>query len=195
MTTPVTAKGQRSRGLIVRTAARLMYEKGIVATSMDDVLSASGTGKSQMYHYFRSKEDLVVAVLDRQFQWSMAHQPSLHDEGCADLAQWRREVLEANEATGFAGCPIGAFAGQVAGSAALQAKCTDLFGRWQAALAALVGRAVRAGRLAPSTSPDRAALVLLGAVQGGALLSHVNQRQADLEHMLDAVLDSLGALY
>jgi TetR/AcrR family transcriptional regulator, transcriptional repressor for nem operon len=190
--TPATSKGQRSKSLITETAARLMHEKGIDATSIDDVLAASRTGKSQAYHYFSGKEDLVAAVLEFQFSRVMAAQPVLHDETCTDLGRWRQEVLAANESGGFAGCPLGAFAGQLDGSTSLEALYTDLFARWQAALAALVDRARSAGRLPPSTSPTDTALVLLGALEGGCMLSHVRHRQDDLERMLDAALASVG---
>jgi AcrR family transcriptional regulator len=193
METPATLKGQRAQSLILVTAARLMHKNGIAATSMDDVLSASGTGKSQMYHYFHSKEHLVVAVLDYQFQRAMANQPSLYDEECSDLAQWRSEILAANEKARFSGCPLGVFAGQLGGSALLHAKCAELFASWQAALAALIARAVGAGRLSPQTRPDDAALVLLGAVEGGAMLSQLNRHQDDLERMLDAALGCISA--
>jgi TetR/AcrR family transcriptional repressor of nem operon len=190
--TPATSKGQRAKSLITQTAARLMHEKGIDATSMDDVLAASRTGKSQVYHYFSSKEDLVAAVLEFQFSRIMAAQSVLQDESCADLDRWRQEVLEANKSGGFSGCPLGAFAGQLEGSASLQALYADLFARWQAALATLVDRARSAGRLPRSTSPDDTALVLLGALEGGAVLSHARRRQDDLERMLDAALISAG---
>jgi TetR/AcrR family transcriptional regulator, transcriptional repressor for nem operon len=190
--TPATSKGQRSKSLITQTAARLMHEKGIDATSIDDVLAASRTGKSQAYHYFSGKEDLVAAVLEFQFSRVMAAQSALHDETCTDLGRWRQEVLAANESGGFAGCPLGAFAGQLDGSTSLEALYADLFARWQAALAALVDRARSAGRLPPSTSPNDTALVLLGALEGGSMLSHVRHRQDDLERMLDAALASVG---
>jgi AcrR family transcriptional regulator len=191
--TPATPKGQRSRNLITGTAARLMHDNGIGATSVDDVLAASGTGKSQMYHYFRSKEELTAAVLEHQFQRIMAAQPSLHDQNCADLARWRQEVLEANERGCFAGCPLGTFAGQLGGSAPLRTLFAGLFDKWQRALAALVERAGQAGLITPGSDPGDAALVLLGALEGGAVLSHVHGRQDALERMLDTALASIGA--
>jgi TetR/AcrR family transcriptional repressor of nem operon len=190
--TPATSKGQRTRSLITETAARLMHEKGIDATSMDDVLAASRAGKSQAYHYFSNKEDLVAAVLEFQFSRIMAAQSALHDESCADLGRWRQEVLAANESGGFSGCPLGAFAGQLDGSTSLQALYADLFARWQSALAALVERARSAEGLRLSAPPNDAALVLLGALEGGSMLSHVRRRQDDLERMLDAALISVG---
>jgi TetR/AcrR family transcriptional repressor of nem operon len=38
---------------------------GYQKTSLDDVLRESGVGKGNFYHYFRSKEDLGYAILDR----------------------------------------------------------------------------------------------------------------------------------
>lgn len=194
MKTPATPKGQQSRYRITETAARLMHDNGIAATSVDDVLAASGTGKSQMYHYFRGKEELTAAVLDYQFERIMAAQASLHDKTCTDLARWRREVLDANERGCFAGCPLGTFAGQLGGSASLRALYADLFAKWQVALASLVGRAGQAGRLTPGVDSRDAALVLLGALEGGAMLSHAYGRQDPLERMLDTALASIGAV-
>jgi TetR/AcrR family transcriptional repressor of nem operon len=192
-TAPKTPKGQRSRNLITGTAARLMHDKGIGATSVDDVLAASGTGKSQMYHYFRNKQELTAAVLEYQFERIMAAQPSLHDQSCTDLAQWRQEVLDANERGCFAGCPLGTFAGQLGGSDSLRALFADLFGKWQLAVAGLVERAERDGCVSPGSGSRDAALVLLGALEGGAMLSHVHGRQDALERMLDTALASIGA--
>jgi TetR/AcrR family transcriptional regulator, transcriptional repressor for nem operon len=102
-------------------------------------------------------------------------------------------VLAANEAGCFSGCPLGAFSGQLDGSPTLSALFASLFARWQAALAELVERAGAAGQLHPSPCPADAALVLLGALEGGAMLSHVRRRQDDLEQMLDAALACVGA--
>jgi hypothetical protein len=79
------------------------------------------------------------------------------------------------------------------GSDSLSAVFTDLFNRWEAALAALVERARASGQLRTSPSSAEAAQILLGALEGGSMLSHVRRRQDDLERMLDAALDCVGA--
>jgi AcrR family transcriptional regulator len=38
---------------ILAVALDLFHENGINATSVDDILEASGTGKSQFYYYFK----------------------------------------------------------------------------------------------------------------------------------------------
>src|ERR1051325_6216845 len=55
----LTARGAKTRARIVAAAADLMYVKGVGATTLDDVLAASGVSKSQLYHHFDGKDALV----------------------------------------------------------------------------------------------------------------------------------------
>jgi AcrR family transcriptional regulator len=41
-------------------AADLFHKQGVHATSPDEVIEASNTGKGQFYHYFKSKEGLYM---------------------------------------------------------------------------------------------------------------------------------------
>src|SRR5436190_1364942 len=55
---PMTRRGRASRERIVERAAELFAERGIAATSVDEVLAAAGAGKGQFYHYFRGRDEL-----------------------------------------------------------------------------------------------------------------------------------------
>ena len=57
---PRTGRGRASRERIVERAAELFAERGVAATSLDEVLAAAGAGKSQLYHYFRGRDELVA---------------------------------------------------------------------------------------------------------------------------------------
>src|SRR2546425_11200160 len=60
-----SAKGAATKDQIVDAASRLIHLQGYHCTSIDDVLRESGIGKGNFYYYFRSKEDLGHAILDR----------------------------------------------------------------------------------------------------------------------------------
>jgi AcrR family transcriptional regulator len=188
---PTTARGRRSRAAIIEAAARLMHERGLASPSMDDVLVASGTGKSQLYHYFNGKQDLAIAVLHHQFERVMAEQPSLRDLACDDLGRWRDEVLQAQLTSGLGTCPLGAFVGQVDDAPVLQDTLVGLFARWQDAIADLVMRALRAGRVRPDIDPAATGCVLLTALQGGTMLSHLRGEAQPLAQALGDVVDGL----
>ena len=56
-------RGAETRQRIIRTAADLFHKQGARATSPDEIIEASRTGKGQFYHYFKSKEGLIHEVL------------------------------------------------------------------------------------------------------------------------------------
>src|SRR2546430_10324884 len=60
---PVTRRGRASRERIVERAAELFAGRGIAATSLDEVIAAAGAGKGQLYHYFRSRDELAAAAV------------------------------------------------------------------------------------------------------------------------------------
>ncbi len=52
--------------LILDTAFRLFIEKGYERTSIQDIIDhLGGLSKGAIYHHFKSKEDILVAVTDR----------------------------------------------------------------------------------------------------------------------------------
>src|ERR1700746_600243 len=60
---PRVVRGAETRLRIIRTAADLFHKQGVRATSPDEIIEASRTGKGQFYHYFKSKEGLIHEVL------------------------------------------------------------------------------------------------------------------------------------
>ncbi len=48
---------------MIDAARDLLLRKGVETTTVDDVLKATDTGKSQFYHYFGSKDGMVNEVL------------------------------------------------------------------------------------------------------------------------------------
>src|SRR6516225_2467679 len=63
---PRTGRGRASRERIVERAAELVAERGVEGTSLDEVLAAAGASKSQLYHYFAGRDELVEAAVARR---------------------------------------------------------------------------------------------------------------------------------
>lgn len=67
---PLTKRDQ-----LVETAWQLFYQEGYHATGIDRILAKAGVAKMTLYKHFRSKEELILAVLERrsaQFQESFS---------------------------------------------------------------------------------------------------------------------------
>ena len=178
-------------------AAVLMYEHGVAGTSLDDVREASSTSKSQLYHYFDSKSDLVCAVIAHQQKAVLGgQQPYLGEfDTLAGLRVWRDRLVAMNTAAvSFGGCPIGGLSSEVADAdASARTAATEAFEAWRTQLAAGLGRLQESGELAAEADPDDLSWGLLAAIQGGLLLAQATQRARPLELALDQALTAIEA--
>jgi TetR/AcrR family transcriptional regulator, fatty acid metabolism regulator protein len=59
---------QEREALILQAAEDVLVEKGYYETSIDEIASRVGIAKGTVYLHFPSKEDLVVAILERNTQ-------------------------------------------------------------------------------------------------------------------------------
>jgi len=57
-------------GQLALAALELFAQKGYVATSLEEISTLAGIGKSTVYEYYRTKEDLfIAAVMEASDQW------------------------------------------------------------------------------------------------------------------------------
>lgn len=181
MQKPKTRRGEERRDAIVHAAAKLIYERGLRGTSLEDILRAADAGKSQMYHYFSSKDDLAAAVLEHQLAQVLGQQQQFRLETWSGLRAWFDALLEGQKARELRGCPVGSLAVEMsATSEELKARVADAFLRWQSTLEQAFEKMRSRGLIETDATPAELAQTTLAAIQGGYLLSTAEQ---DLEPM------------
>jgi len=191
---PKTQRGRESRAAIVRAAAQLMYKRGVRATSVDDVLIAAGAGKSQLYHYFEAKEDLVAAVLEHQLAEVLQQQTAFRLDTWTGLREWFDALIDGQRARAHRGCPVGSIAPEMSAmSDDMAARVGAAFAHWQRTLAEAFTEMQRRDRLAHGASVDMLAAVTLAQIQGGYLLSTASKTTEPMTHTLDAAYATLRA--
>jgi TetR/AcrR family transcriptional regulator, transcriptional repressor for nem operon len=188
---PRTGRGRASRDRIVERAAELFAERGVAATSLDEVLAAAGAGKSQLYHYFRGRDELVAAavglrctqVLDGLSQ-ALGAVASL-----AELEQALAGFVAGFEQMGLPGCPIGSLAAEVAEhNEDARLRTAAAFDAWEQLFADALERMRDRGELRADASPAALATALLASIEGGMVLSQARKDAASLRVAVDAGL-------
>jgi len=194
----LTRKGQGTRDRIVAAAAALIQERGVAGTSTEDVREAAGVSSSQLYHYFRDKMSLVRAVIAYLTDAVLGAQADfLGDlDSIAALRQWRDLLVRIQRGLHCeGGCPLGTLASQLAETAPTARLDLELaFAWWEEG----IGSGLRAmhdrGELRRDVDPAKLATALLGAVQGGLILTQVRRDTAPLEASVDTMLDYIESL-
>ena len=97
------------RQRILDTASTLFYERGVRAVGVDLVVEQSGVAKTSLYRHFRTKDDLVVAFLEREDVsfWSQWDEVSAKHAGdpVAELEAHLRWVARRLARANYRGCP------------------------------------------------------------------------------------------
>lgn len=191
----LTERGRHTRQRIIEATGEQILASGIGGTTLDTVRAATLTSKSQLFHYFPGgKVELVreVAVWEGQ-QLLAAQEPEIHDLGSWDSwERWRSGLVDYYIGRGRWACPIGSLATQ---AAAVDADLDEIIAEgmrmWRGALAEGIVKMRSAGFVASVADPERIAVSILAAIQGGLVLSQPERSAWPLEAALDSALAPL----
>jgi AcrR family transcriptional regulator len=109
MSTMRTTPAPDVRDRILDTASTLFYERGVRAVGVDLVVQEAAVAKTSLYRYFPTKDDLIVAFLEREdlefwALWdSVAEQHA--DDPAGELDAHMRWIGERLARSNYRGCP------------------------------------------------------------------------------------------
>jgi TetR/AcrR family transcriptional repressor of nem operon len=173
------------RTQILDAAAVLISARGYRMTSVDDVIREAGlSGKSHFYHYFKSKEELGYAVLNRQFERFAERGLAILREPMIDplerLYLFIDSVVTAQAERGCkGGSPFGNLAGEMADAhEGFRERIEQVFERWASQIQSLLWEA--RGQLAPATDAGRLARFIIATLEGALLMTRVKRDVAML---------------
>jgi TetR/AcrR family transcriptional regulator, transcriptional repressor for nem operon len=192
---PKTARGRVTRERIVRAATELVGSNGAVATSLDEVCKRAGASRSQLYHYFDDKADLVRAVVGATTNTVLDAQAEELErlDSWEGIQAWFDKLGAVQKACGArGGCPIGSLVSQLAErDERARAELAASFGRWERHLTAGLAMMSVRGELRRDADPARLATATMASLQGGLLLTQVRRDPAQLRVALDGAMTML----
>jgi AcrR family transcriptional regulator len=191
----ITARGRATRQRIIEATGEQILAAGIGGTTLDTVRAATLTSKSQLFHYFPGgKTELVREVATWEGQQLLeAQEPFIHDLSTWESWNaWRAALVNYYLGLGRWACPIGSLATQAAMTdPGLEAFLNASMAQWRDTLAAGVAKMQAGGLIDQAVDPQRLAVVILAAIQGGLVLSQPMRSAWPLEAALDSALEPL----
>lgn len=188
-----------TRERLLAVAMRLFWEKGYNSTSVADILRESKANSGSLYHFFATKQDLLIGVLE---QYRDGIEPMLLVpvwEGVEDpiervfalLDGYRRLLVESDFRLG---CPIGNIALEIAEpDPVVRKRLEENFEAWTDAIERCF---VEAGDLLPDDVDRRAlARFALTTMEGGVMLSRTYRDIGPFDAAVGRFRDYLERLY
>lgn len=186
-------KGENKRDIIVRIADQLVYQRGYDHTSYRDISEAAGIPRGNFYHYFKTKDEILIAVINHRIddirtmleQWEIEF-PKPFER----LKRYVQMIRNSQEGALRYGCPMGSLNTELGKDhPALRdeaRKMFDVFHDWLTRQFVLLGKNKQADVLARR---------LQAYTQGIAVIAHTYADQAFLQEEareLDRWLDELA---
>lgn len=165
----IRARARDKRQRLVVTAAKLSYEKGFKNTSLADIASESGVPLGNVYFYFKTKDAIGDALVDRltdglvvlRTSWDELPDPERRLEAFIQMTVDNRDALARS------GCPIGTLCAELHKEGGpLAERAAQIFAgliEWLTAQFRELGKGRESRDLA---------VHLLSALEGASLLTH-----------------------
>jgi len=179
-----------TRTHIIHTGADLIGHKGFGATGINAVLTAAGVPKGSFYHYFSSKNDFGLAVIDT---FAEEYDAKL-DRILNDTSRSCVDRLRAYFDTGFEtmtsceytrGCLIGNLGQELAGqNEAFRQRLDSVFASWERRFEHCIRAAQQAGDISADIDAADAASSLLSGWEGAILRSKVLKSTEPMERFV-----------
>jgi len=189
----VPRDGTKTRARILDAAETLMVRNGFAGTSVDQILTESGSSKGAFFHHFPSKQDLAVALMERyveadlgQLRLALAAVSEVADPVeralgfLAYFETWAEELISEDSACLY----IAALSEQDLLDADIRGALQRGILTWRTEVAALLRAALAERPDAPPLDPDDLADHLFATFEGGFLLCRSLQSAAPMRAQL-----------
>ena len=184
-------KGEITRGKILEAARELFNSKGFNATTINDLITATGMQKGSLYFHFSGKDEIAREVLSEATVEFMAFlTKALGGENpgaCID--NFFRSALEKHLGTGFVGgCIFGNTALEMSDSDPEFAGAIDaVFDEWISRVEAVVAAAQISEQIRTDISSEALAKHIIATIEGGIMMSRLKKDERPMKECLDTL--------
>lgn len=156
------------REKLIQTAKKLIYRQGYNQTTLADIAEHSGISVGNIYYYFKTKEQLVQAIIDKRTErfleltqeWEKEQDPRKR------LLMFLEKPISVNQDIAEKGCPVGSLLQELNKSGAVDSKTANstikAYLEWVTEQFQLIGK----------ENPRKLAYSFIASLQGGYLLTN-----------------------
>ncbi len=189
-------KGDRTKERVLSEATHLFHEKGVGATSINDLVAATGLKKGSLYFHFDGKDALALAVLEKAGEEFMGFLDSSLSGATpgASLHRFFRSVLKKHKSSGFVGgCIFGNTALEMGDQDPRFAKVIgEVFAAWAGKLERVIKEAQAAGEVRKDLPARILARHVVSTLEGCIMMARVGKDEQSFKECLKSIEVLIG---
>jgi TetR/AcrR family transcriptional repressor of nem operon len=186
-----------TRAAIVGIASQLLRVNGFNGTGIDAVLKEAKIPKGSFYYYFKSKDDLGIAIIENaanELELKLEqHLGNLAPPPLARLRSYFESSIEGQRLSGCTrGCLFGTLGLELASrNARLRRRIADVLVRWEGRVASCLEQAQAAGELAKIADARKLAAFTLNSWEGAILRAKIDKSVEPLKRFVDMLFNHI----
>ncbi|GIQ68729.1 TetR/AcrR family transcriptional regulator [Xylanibacillus composti] len=185
-------KGEQTKANIIAKAADILNQKGYYASSLSEIMEATGLKKGGIYNHFGSKEEIVTEVfhycvnkLDAHFQQAVSRHSHAADQLLA-LIDAAKDLYHGRPVPG--GCPImNAAVESDDAYPFLKEKANQSMNRLLARIASIIKRGQRTGDIRTAVDAREVAVFVVSTIEGALMLSKLRDEERPLRTAISSL--------
>lgn len=186
-----------TRSEIIRIGTDHISRQGFNSTRIDAVLLEAGVPKGSFYHYFKSKEDFGLAVIDHFAErFEQRLDTFLNDEEVTPLNRIRNflesALIRITQNQCSKGCLIGNLGQELADlNERFRDRLDNIFNLWKARFIDCLREAQAAGEVSAEIDLDQMSCFILSGWEGAILRAKVMKSPQPMKGFIEVLFASL----
>jgi AcrR family transcriptional regulator len=179
-------KGQETKEKIIEKAAELFNTKGYAASSMNDIMEATGLKKGGIYNHFQSKDEIAAEA----FEYAVKRTGGIMFKKISACTTGRKKILVIiehfesvfNNAPLPGGCPLMNTAIEADNSMPImRRKVAKAFKQFESFTEKIIQEAIAEGDMKTSYGAGELATLIISTLEGALMLSQIKQSSEPLQ--------------
>jgi TetR/AcrR family transcriptional repressor of nem operon len=195
------AKRDDTRQRLLEAGADIIHRQGYNGTGIQQILESCGVPKGSFYHFFKSKDDFALALLDNYAAVFAERAEQLFgDESLTPLTRLRlffdrslERQRDPENPFSTCGCPVGNLVQELAPmGATFRERLDSVLSRLEHGVAEVLRQGRAAGEVTTDRDPDVMAQFVVAAWQGAILRMKAAGNPEPMQNARDILLDLLA---
>ncbi|MDD2906270.1 MAG: TetR/AcrR family transcriptional regulator [Sulfurimonas sp.] len=180
---------KNTRDLILDSALEVIYKYGFQGSNIDLILEKAKIKKGSMYHFFKSKKELGLAVINEKIRQNLQVKYTTILDSQTPFDDLFFVLFNAPSTLEY-GCPLNKISQEMIYiDTEFNKILSDVYQDFESLIQKILIKSINAGQISACES-DKNAKLIIATYEGGLMIYHLNKNQKSYEDIIMSLKNS-----